>query len=717
MTTNKRSWNTILSAFLICIATAFLFSILLPENSVSVSAAHKKTTLKVKSRTLYVNGNYTIPLSRKKKKATYFYNSHKTKVAKVNSKGKITARNKGTAKLKVRYKYKKRIYTAGTFKVYVRKPTMKSGYRSISATVGNTWYPIQYINDVNGAASYAISSTNPRVATGQTNGKITALRAGSATLTIYEVYNAKKRSLGKISITVTGASLKSSSVKMAYKTSIDARGFLENTIASAGYRFTSANKSLLKVSGFQLTAGTSPGYNTTCSVVVTEIRSGKTRTVGTLTVQLTKDAFIVPEDRTVSIGLGSTLGIASVEGIHITNQDPNATYTFIPSNTGIISTDLKALRYGTTAVTIREQKAGSSTAVTLTETVNVTVTSATLKPELRSNGLNIMVDHAAYEQYPVSCRNQNVTYYYTSSDSSICQAGTAGTAKDQDYLILWPKKTGTVTITVYEIPSVSSVRRKLGTFEVKIEEDTSEIPNVETLTAADLIKSCTLFHNKKSFSSLISSEDLSCTFTDETGKGVLDYGMDFKTIISGSFSIIMTRSRYTIEKIKPTEDPAKWILSVNLNNESEGQESDILDVTVSLKTAPLDTNSVLSSIRVKVGAASKTVNRTTTFPQNPDLPQFAGGNTDFKVNFTAAQYIAAGATEFDETELKPVFLSELDNVFCTALPNTWTSSNTTASSTLSSISVPVTENNSLWTFTVTFEDGTTKDFTVTLGLE
>lgn len=89
------------------------------------SAAAKKTTLKVKKTTIFINGKYTIPMKNKFKKATYFYTSNKTEIARVNSKGVITGIGKGTASIRVRYKHKGEFHSAGTFKITIKNSTLK----------------------------------------------------------------------------------------------------------------------------------------------------------------------------------------------------------------------------------------------------------------------------------------------------------------------------------------------------------------------------------------------------------------------------------------------------------------------------------------------------------------------------------------------------------------------------------------------------------------
>ena len=290
--------------FVLCIVLLFsgAFGMLCTEANVSAAS---KTTLKTESKSLYINGTYTIPLNNKKKKATYFYTSNKTKIAKVNSKGKITARGKGSAKIKVRYKYKKKTYSAGTFKVTVQKATLRSNIRTMVTTVGSQIPVSSYINDQNPSATYEIIGTNPAVASGSPDGTITINRAGTTTLTIIEVFNGNKRTLGKFSISASGASLGTTAIKMAYGTSYNASSIIIDKLPEATYSLASTDNNMLAVSGMNLTAGADPGYNSEQQIYVYENNAGQTRLMGYFSVSLIQTAYIAQQDRNISIGLGS----------------------------------------------------------------------------------------------------------------------------------------------------------------------------------------------------------------------------------------------------------------------------------------------------------------------------------------------------------------------------------------------------------------------------
>lgn len=680
-----------------------------------VSAA-TKTTLKTKSKSLYINGTYTIPLKDKKKKATYFFTSNKTKVAKVNSKGKITARGKGSAKIKVRYKYKKKTYSAGTFKVTVQKATLRSNIRTIVTTVGSQIPVTSYLNDQNPSATYEITGTNPAVATGSSNGTITINKAGTTTLTITEVFNGKKRTLGKFSISASGASLGTTSIKMAYGTSYNASPIILDKLPEATYSLASTDNNMLAVSGMTLTAGADPGYNSEQQIYVYENNAGQTRLIGYFSVSLIQTVYVAQQDRNISVGLGAKLSV-SKDCIRLTNPDPTASYSLISKNKSVIDEDLTAINYGTAEITIQEQKAGSSTATVLDETVTVTVTSATIKTELITDGLDLTVDDVAYNDYPVVNRNHMVKYFYKSSSDSICQVGTGGDGEDQDYLVLYPKKAGKVTIAVSEIALNGASQRTIGSFEVRIAKDTAEIENVDDLMATDLLSACSLYYKGKTFVAKLEEGTRNCRFVDDNGVGVLDYGLDFEHITQGNFMITPRRNRFLIDHIDRNEDdPSEWTVYIDIQNATSDHGTDILPLHIYLQEAPLDAAALFQGIQLNVGNSRSTINQWSTMPDDNQTLQFANSNKDFVTEFTKKQFLAAGATQFDPNELNPVYISNLTNVFCTPIGATWSSTNPNASVAVTAISVTTSKDNLHWNFTVTFENGVTEDFTVTINV-
>lgn len=666
-------------------------------------AATTKTTLETSSASIYVNGTYTISLNNKIKNATYFYTSSKTSIAKVSANGVITGRGKGTAKISVRYKYKDNFQNVGTFKVTVSKSALKSDYTKVTATVGDVLKPSDYLNSENASADYQIISSSSQVVSVTTNGAITCLKAGTTSLTIHEIYNNKNRKIGTIDLTVIGASLRADYFKIAYLNTLTLDKIVENKDEDATYLLTSDSTDINRYLDLSSSGIISTGTGNSVKlfdITLTEIKTtGATRNIGTFKLELTNEPFIAEADQSINIGLGATLSASDYEGITITNQRSGATYTFKPKDTSIISNEMVATKYGTTTVEIEETYL--NTVTTLAETVQVTVTTASIKTELSLNGYTTMVDGDIYGDYPVDCRDHTKTYYYEAENTSICTVTTGGTEKDQDYLVISPLKVGITSISVFETVPGTSRKTRVGNFKVTVKEDTSELPDITKLKASDIIRSISFTHNNKTVNGVVSSTNLMCSFYDNSG-GFIDYGTKFSAITRGNFTMILKKSKYLITNVETSNNGSIWTFTIDLGDSSHT----LVNVPVTLVASKLDPSTFIDNIVVKLGT---TTNKIT---------EIASTGTTFTTQFTSAQYVAAGATEYSSSYATKVPLSSLTNVTCTVNQKTYSSVNTpTANAAVTKISTPVTSDNKTWSFTVEFEDGTTQAYTVVLGLK
>lgn len=134
----------------------------------------KRTTVSLNkyNGTLYVKGSTTIRATVKNGKGKTTYKSSNTKIARVNSVGKITAVKAGKAKITVTNNGTKKIYT-----VTVKNPVVK---KSLVLTKGKT--TTLKITGKIGKATF--KSSNAKVAKAYANGKIKAMKKGNATVTI-----------------------------------------------------------------------------------------------------------------------------------------------------------------------------------------------------------------------------------------------------------------------------------------------------------------------------------------------------------------------------------------------------------------------------------------------------------------------------------------------------------------------------------------------------
>lgn len=136
--------------------------------------------LNVSAKTLYVKGTpATVTLKTTTAGVTgkVTYTSSKSSVASVDAKGKVTAASAGTAVITAKCgNYK------ATCKITVKKPTVKATASVNTLFVGGTSQVKVDRTGLTGKVTYGSSSKS--VATVSTSGKITAKKAGTATITV-----------------------------------------------------------------------------------------------------------------------------------------------------------------------------------------------------------------------------------------------------------------------------------------------------------------------------------------------------------------------------------------------------------------------------------------------------------------------------------------------------------------------------------------------------
>lgn len=140
--------------------------------SVVPMQAQAKTTVKINKTktTIYVGKSTTLKITGTSKKITW--SSSNKKVATVSSKGKVTAKKKGTATITAKVNGK-----SYKCKVTVKNPYLNATKKSLE--IGKT-YTLKLI----GATAKKYTSSKKSVATVSSKGKITAVKAGTATITV-----------------------------------------------------------------------------------------------------------------------------------------------------------------------------------------------------------------------------------------------------------------------------------------------------------------------------------------------------------------------------------------------------------------------------------------------------------------------------------------------------------------------------------------------------
>ena len=150
--------------------TAYLLPL---KNTKSDPAKQTYITLKKSSASLYVKGTCKIKATVRNPKGKTTYKSSNSKIAKVNSSGKVTALKKGKAKITVRNNGVKK-----TFTVTVKNPRLNATSKTLKK--GKT-FTIKVTGKI-GKATFR--SSDKKVAAVTSKGKVKAVSKGKASITV-----------------------------------------------------------------------------------------------------------------------------------------------------------------------------------------------------------------------------------------------------------------------------------------------------------------------------------------------------------------------------------------------------------------------------------------------------------------------------------------------------------------------------------------------------
>ncbi len=206
--------------------------------------------LNVSSKTLYVKGSpATVALKVTKTGLTgkVTYTSSNKAIAAVSKTGKITAKKAGTATITVKCgSYK------ATCKITVKKPSVKAAASVKTVFVGGTSQIKVTKAGVSGKVTY--TSSNKAIAAVSKTGKITAKKAGTATITV-------KCGSYKATCKIT---VKKGSLKLTSKTAVSVKAKKTTAIkatatSKAKITYTSSNKKVATVSSKGVVKGVKKG--------------------------------------------------------------------------------------------------------------------------------------------------------------------------------------------------------------------------------------------------------------------------------------------------------------------------------------------------------------------------------------------------------------------------------------------------------------------------
>ena len=206
--------------------------------------------LNVSSKTLYVKGSpatVALKATRTGVSGKVTYTSSKPSVASVDANGKVTAKAAGTAVITAKCgNYK------ATCKITVKKPAVKASVSAKTVFVGGTSQIKVTKTGLSGKVTY--TSSNKSVAAVSTSGKVTAKKAGTATITV-------KCGSYKTTCKIT---VKKGSLKITSKTAVSVKAKKTTAIkatadSKAKITYTSSNKKVATVSSKGVVKGVKKG--------------------------------------------------------------------------------------------------------------------------------------------------------------------------------------------------------------------------------------------------------------------------------------------------------------------------------------------------------------------------------------------------------------------------------------------------------------------------
>lgn len=378
--------------------------------SVTISnAAATKVTLSKSTASLTVGGSTTLTatVSPTTASQTVTWTSSNTGVATVSS-GKITAKSVGTVTITAKSADGKVSATCKVTVTYADAASIALSKTTLNLTKGNTSTLTATVYPTTANQNVTWSSSNTSVAT-VSSGKITAVSAGSATITAKSA-DGKASKTCQVTVTnpfATSVSLNKSSATIVAGSSETLIATVYPTIADQTVTWTSSNTSVAtvsngKVTGIKsgsttITAKTSNGKTATCSVTISNAAATKV-TLSKSTVNLT-------------IGNSTTLTAS------VSPSTASQTVTWTSSNTGVATVSggkITAKSVGSATITAKSADGKASA------TCKVTVSYADATGvSLSKTSLSLVKGNTATLTATVSPSNASQSVSWASSNTGI----------------------------------------------------------------------------------------------------------------------------------------------------------------------------------------------------------------------------------------------------------------------------------------------------------
>lgn len=380
---------------------------------ISSLAAAKKIKLKKTKVTLVTGESYTQKLLNEKGKAitkNVKWSTANKKTATVSSKGKVTAKKAGKVKITAKYKNKKYTFTVTVKNAVLseKKKTLKEG-KSFTLTLKGNGKKISTKN-------IKFKTSNKKVATVSSKGKVTAVAPGKATITA--TYKGKAY---KCTVTVKGVyKLEFESKKLPAGTS-----FSQSLLDPDGKRvdndkimWNSDNTEVATVSSNGVVVGWKPGEATVYAIYKDEIYKS--------TVKVVNETAIVFSAE-VTVGTIGLIQLRDKNGSIVSNSEikwssddekvivvlPNGMAAARAEGTATITAEYKDKKYKHTVTVVKPSDKGEATMApaTMAPTTAPETTIASMKDYSASEiveAYNKFINNAKRYMSPVAIHKTEV---------------------------------------------------------------------------------------------------------------------------------------------------------------------------------------------------------------------------------------------------------------------------------------------------------------------
>lgn len=373
------------------------------------------------SLSLYIGDTYALTKTVTPSSASVSWSSSNTSVAIVDSNGKVTAKGEGSATITAKFTYDGNTYSA-TCTVVVNKPGVTVNPTSKTIYLGDSFTISATVKS--GGHTITWSSSNTSVATVDSNGKVTAKGAGTATITAKFTYAGTAYS-ATCAVTVEKPSISfSPTSKSVYVTDSFT---ISATVKPSGQTITwsSSNTSVATVDS----SGKVTAKGTGSATITGKFTYNGTTYSATCSVTVQGKPGITLNKSSLSLYIGDTNTLTA------TVTPSGSSVTWSSSNTSVATVNssgkVSAISNGSATITASIRYNG----VTYSTSCSVTVTKPSISFDVTSKTLYQGESFTIYETLKPS--GQSVTW--SSSNTSVATVSSNGTVT--------AKNTGSATIT------------------------------------------------------------------------------------------------------------------------------------------------------------------------------------------------------------------------------------------------------------------------------